>query len=513
METSSISSRIAKNSLIMYGRMIFVMALGLLTSRIVLQALGIENYGIYNLVGGLATFFSFINFALVASTQRFLNYEIGRNNQQKLKATFSTALLIHICLASVIVIFAEPIGLWLLNNELQIPETRHHAAFIVFQCSLATLFVQIISLPYNAVLISREKMSIYATITMVQSILNFSVAYSILVLGTKNLELYASLMWIVQLIVAMLYFSYSNLKYKETRGAFNFDKNILKEMLTFTGWNLYGGMSWMLCTQGLNILLGMFFTPVVNAARGIAVQVQSAVSQIYNNLNTVISPQLIQSYARQDETLFYSILYNSSKYFVFLLYVIAIPVFIKAPQILEIWLHDVPTYTTSFVRILLIASIFDALGVPLKLAVDACGKIKLYHFIIGSIQISVLLFAYLTLNFGGNPQSALYVYLIISSIALIARLIILQKILHNFSISYYTQKVLFKISIILLISYFSCQIISNYLSKTLTGLFIFILISVLIILIYVFYIGMNKVERNNIIQIISKKLKIKKTFN
>ena len=269
----------------------------------------------------------------------------------------------------------------------------------------------------------------------------------------------------------------------------------------------------MLCTQGLNILLGMFFTPVVNAARGIAVQVQSAVSQIYNNLNTVISPQLIQSYARQDETLFYSILYNSSKYFVFLLYVIAIPVFIKAPQILEIWLHDVPTYTTSFVRILLIASIFDALGVPLKLAVDACGKIKLYHFIIGSIQISVLLFAYLTLNFGGNPQSALYVYLIISSIALIARLIILQKILHNFSISYYTQKVLFKISIILLISYFSCQIISNYLSKTLTGLFIFILISVLIILIYVFYIGMNKVERNNIIQIISKKLKIKKTFN
>ena len=488
------SKRIAKNSILLYGRMIIVMAIGLYSSRIVLRSLGVEDYGIYNLVGGLVVFFTVINSAMLSSTQRYINYGLGNSDKWDVSTIFHTAWIIHIILAILIVILAETLGLWLLTHKLQIPLNKVDVAIFVFQVSVVTVVIQVLAIPYNAVLVAHEKMSVFAVISIVQSVLTLLVAFSLLLVDDKRLWLYAILMCVVQSVIALSYYIYCRHHFLETAGRFVFEKNLFKEMVGFAGWCMVGCTAGIMYSQGLNILLGMFFLPFVNAARGIAVTIQNALSQVFNNVQTAVVPQLMQSYARHDIEYFNSLIFKSSKYFSFLLLLVAIPFFIRTPQILQLWLGEEPDYSTIFSRILVCITIIDAVSAPLMRASDATGDIKKYHLVVGGVLLTIVPIAYVVLKFGGPPESVFYVFLVISIFALIARLIILrQKI--DLSIRDFSISVLARIIIVLATSFPICCFVSQYISADFGGLVLFCFVTTVVIVLGIYFLGATRAER------------------
>lgn len=495
MSESGQNKRIAKNSILLYVRMIVVMAIGLFTSRIVLQALGVEDYGIYNLVGGLVTFFTVINGAMLSATQRFINYGLGNGDKHKLKVIFSTACTIHLIIAAIIIVLAETIGIWLLTHKLLIPQERFPVAMLVFQMSMATVIIQVLTLPYNAVVVAHEKMSVFATISIIQSVLSLIVALSLLTSSdSERLKLYAILTCCVQIVIALFYFFYSKAKFSESRNWVKFNKAIFKEMSVFAGWCMVGCSAGMMYTQGLNILLGMFFMPYVNAARGLATTVQNAVNQIFNNVQIAVVPQLIQSYARKDFSYFYSLIFKSSKYFSFLLLLVAVPIAIRAPYILQLWLGELPEYVVIFVRILLCISLVDAISGPLMRASDATGDIKKYHLVVGGVLMTIVPIAYIFLKLGYPPQSVFYSYLVISVLALCARLIILrQKI--RLSLRAYIVNVILPIIYVTTITVPVSYLLSQYISLDFVGLVLFVIASTTISVIAIYVFGINDNER------------------
>ena len=289
----------------MYCRMVVVMIITLYTSRIVLRSLGVEDYGIYNLVGGLVVFFTVINAAMLSATQRFLNYGLGKGEEEKLGQIFKTAVLIHLMIAGIIILLAETAGLWLLTEKLRIPPAKEGAAMVVYQLSIITVVIQIATLPYNAVIAAHEKISVIALASVAMALLNLGAALALMLFPAARLEYYTLFILAVQVIICGFYVVYSLRKFAETSAHFRFDRKIFREMTIFSGWSLVGTSAGILYTQGLNILLGMFFLPFVNAARGIAVTVQNAMNQIFNNVQSAVVPQLIQSYAREDMGYFY----------------------------------------------------------------------------------------------------------------------------------------------------------------------------------------------------------------
>lgn len=471
------------------------MAIGLFTSRIVLRALGVEDYGIYNLVGGLVTFFTVINGAMLSATQRFINYGLGNGDQHRLKVIFSTACAIHLIIAAIIIVLAETIGIWLLTHKLLIPQEKFSVAMLVFQMSMVTVVIQVLTLPYNAVVVAHEKMSVFATISIIQSVLSLCVALSLLTTSDSGrLKLYAVLTCLVQVIIALFYYFYSKSKFSESRSWVKFNKAIFKEMSVFAGWCMVGCSAGMMYTQGLNILLGMFFMPYVNAARGLAVTVQNAVNQIFNNVQIAVVPQLIQSYARKDFTCFYSLIFKSSKYFSFLLLLVAVPIGIRAPYILQLWLGELPEYVVVFVRILLCVSLVDAISGPLMRASDATGDIKKYHLVVGGVLMIIVPVAYLFLKLDYPPQSVFYTYLAISVLALGARLTILrQKI--DLSVRAYIVNVILPIIYVTTITLPVSYLLSQYIELDFIGLVLFAIASTTITVTAIYVCGINRNER------------------
>ncbi len=495
MSVSGQNKRIAKNSILLYVRMIVVMAIGLFTSRIVLHALGVEDYGIYNLVGGLVAFFTVINAAMLSATQRFINYGLGNGEQNQLKIIFSTACAIHLVIAAIILILAETIGIWLLTHKLLIPHEKFSVAMLVFQMSMVTVIIQVLTLPYNAVVVAHEKMSVFATISIIQSVLSLGVAiYLLTALDSEQLKLYAILTCCVQIIIALFYFFYCKARFSESRSWVKFNKAIFKEMSAFAGWCMVGCSAGMMYTQGLNILLGMFFLPYVNAARGLAVTVQNAVNQIFNNVQIAVVPQLIQSYARKDFTYFYSLIFKSSKYFSFLLLLVAVPIGIRAPYILRLWLGELPEYVVIFVRILLCVSLVEAVSGPLMRASDATGDIKKYHLVVGGVLMTIVPVAYIFLKLDYPPQSVFYTYLVISILALGARLIILrQKI--RLSVRKYATNVILPIFYVTTFALPASYLLSQYISLDFAGLILFVLASTILTATAIYVCGINRNER------------------
>jgi len=495
MSVSGQNKRIAKNSILLYVRMIVVMAIGLFTSRIVLQALGVYDYGIYNLVGGLVTFFTVINTAMLSATQRFINYGLGNGEQNQLKIIFSTACAIHLFIAAIILVLAETIGIWLLTHKLLIPHEKVSVAILVFQMSMATVIIQVLTLPYNAVVVAHEKMSVFATISIIQSVLSLGVAmYLLTALDSERLKLYAILTCCVQIIIALFYFFYCKAKFSESRSWVKFNKAIFKEMSVFAGWCMVGCSAGMMYTQGLNILLGMFFLPYVNAARGLAVTVQNAVNQIFNNVQIAVVPQLIQSYARKDFTYFYSLIFKSSKYFSFLLLLVAVPIGIRAPYILHLWLGELPEYVVIFVRILLCVSLVEAISGPLMRASDATGDIKKYHLVVGGVLMTIVPVAYIFLKLDYPPQSVFYTYLVISILALGARLIILrQKI--RLSVRIYVTNVILPIFYVTTFTLPTSYLLSQYIDLNFIGFILFVIVSIIITATAIYVCGITHNER------------------
>lgn len=491
---SSKGKRIAKNTIMMYIRMFITMGVSLYTSRIVLHALGVTDLGVYNVVGGLVTLFTFVNAAMMAATQRFLNFEIGQSNDAGLNTVFKSAYIIHIIIAAIIVTIGCTVGKYFLDHQLQIPANRHYAATVVLYLSCLTCALQVLTLPFSAVIVSHEKINIYAWFTIIECLLRFAVALMIDYAAGDRLIYYAILLTILQMVNAGMNIVYCYSNFKEVRGKLEVCKPKLKEMGQFAVWCLIGCTAGAFAGQGLNILLGVFFPPVVNAARAIAVQVQSAAMSFGSNLNTAMTPQITQSYASGDKPFFFNILYRGSKYVFFLMILIVIPLLLRTEYVVNIWLGEVPEYTVPFIQWLLCATLIESISFPLMRASDASGKIRVYHSVVGGILLLILPVAYIVLKYTMNPVSVFVVYFSIHLTAWFARLIILRKTV-KLSVTTYMKNVMLTVSAVFLISYTAGRVITSGIPHTFWGLVATVLISIALSLTTSFIIGLDSKEK------------------
>ena len=330
------SRRIAKNTAMLYVRMIFIMFVSLYTSRVVLSTLGVSDYGVYNVVGGVVYMFSFLNAAMTNGTQRFLSYELGRGDICQLRKMFSITLSIHIFIGLVIVILAETIGLWFLNTQLNIPAERMMAANWVYQFSILSFLISVIQVPYNSLIIAHERMNVYAYVSIIEVILRLLVVFILTQIDYDKLTLYGFLYFSVTLIAAVIYAVYCKIKFSECTSHFVYDHLLFKRLLSFAGWNLYGNVTCVVAAQGVNLILNIFFGPVINAARGIAYQISSSIYGFANNFQMAVNPQIIKSYAAGENEYMMNLIFRSAKFSFYLLFIIALPIFIEVDFILKI---------------------------------------------------------------------------------------------------------------------------------------------------------------------------------
>ncbi len=441
-QASENNKRIAKNTFFLYFRMILMMLVALYTSRVVLDYLGVVDYGLYNVVGGIVIMFSFFNTCMSSATQRFLTFELARGNDEKLKKTFSTALNIHLLLCIVVVILAETIGLFFLNTYLNIPDNRYLAANVVYQCSIATFCVNLIQVPYNATLIAHERMSIYAYLSLLEVFLKLGIVYALLLFENDRLIVYGILVVIVQILIRSIYQFYCKRNYKESRFSFLYDKVLYKEMLGFAGWSMFGSLAWLLRDQGINIVLNIFFGPVINAAKGISSQVSNAVITFVANFLIALNPQITKNYANGKIREMESLTYSGIKYSYALVLIIALPIILNINSILKLWLKSVPEYSNLFIMLLIADIVLGTLlgANPLLTALSATGKIRQPQIVVSSIIMLVLPSSYLILKFGGGPYSVFYVYLLYTLLSGVVRLYYSNKII-GFSIQCFVRKV------------------------------------------------------------------------
>lgn len=405
------------------------MAVSLYTSRVVLSTLGIDDYGIYNVVGGFIGMFAFLNGAMAGCTQRFITIAIGKGDEQNLKKVFSTCVITHGMIALIVFILAETIGLWFVLEKLVIPETRMTAAMVVYQCSIVSTMVMIMSFPYNADIIAHEKMSAFAYISIFEAFANLGVVYLLYIGLFDKLAFYAVLLMIVKVSVIVVYRIYCKRHFVESVFRWLFDKRLLTEMLSFTGWNLWGGIAGTLMGQGINVLLNIFFGPTVNAARGIAVQVQSAVQMFATNFQTALNPQMMKSYAAGELQIMHMLLFRSAKFTFMLLLCLMLPLILEIDTVLGLWLKEVPKYTNIFVCLMLCISMVDAVSNPFMTASAATGKVKVYQSVVGGILLMIVPLAYIPLKLGAEPYSVFIVHLTIAIIAFITRIFIIRKLI------------------------------------------------------------------------------------
>ena len=429
MDNAINNKRIAKNTLVLYVRTLFIMLVSLFTSRVVLNTLGVEDYGIYNVVGGVVAMFGFINASMSTATQRYITFALGKGDIANLQKVFSTSLQIHIMIAAIIFVLAETVGVWFMHTQMQIPADRMNAAFWALQCSIASTVVMILSVPYNAEIVAHEKMSAFAYISLLEAILKLLIVYLLNISSFDKLIFYAILIFVVQLIIRLLYGNYCKRHFRESKFHWVWNKKLFHEMICFAGWNLWGNCASVAFTQGINILLNMFFGPTINAARGIAVQVQAAVSQFCTNFQTAMNPQITKSYAVQDYGYMHSLIFRSSKFTFYLLLFFSLPIMLETGDILRLWLGIVPDYTVIFIRLMLCITILDCMANPLGISVSATGKIKLYQGLLGGILMSILPIAYIVLKLGGNPVSVFVAHLCVGIIAFIVRLLIISNLI------------------------------------------------------------------------------------
>ena len=429
IENTVNNKRIAKNTALLYVRMLFSMGVGLFTSRVILASLGVVDYGISNVVGGVVAMFGFLNAAMTTSTQRYLTFELGRGDVGRLRTTFMTSLYIHVIIAAVVVVLSETIGLWFLNNKIVIPAGRESAAAFCYQGAIISTVVSILSYPFNAAIISHEKMGAFAYISILDVLLKLVVAYTLYIVNFDKLIVYAILTLCVQTLMTSIYVIYCVRNFDETRFRRLWDGQLLKEMGSFAGWNMWGNVAYILFTQGINILLNMFFGPVVNAARGVAVQVQGAIMQFAGNFQTAINPQITKTYSQNDLENMHRLIYRSSKFTFFLLLFLSLPVYLEVDIILEVWLKTVPEYSAIFLRLMLCVAIIDAVANPLMAAAAATGKVKVYQSVVGGILLAIVPISYIVLKLGGRPYSVFIVHLCVCAVAFIVRLFIVQPLI------------------------------------------------------------------------------------
>lgn len=502
---SANNKRLAKNTVILYLRMMFLMVVTLYTSRVILSALGIIDYGLYNVIGGVVAMFSFISAAMGNSSQRFIVYALGKDDLHYQRAVFTTSRIIHLCVAFAIVVLAESIGLWYMNNKMVIPEERIYAAQWVYQFSIIACFINITNVPYNALIIAHEKMSAFAWISIVDCMLKLLIAFAVQIYGGDRLILYAFLFLLIYVFDRILYQHYCYKHFEETPyiGLRYIGKNIFSEIGTFAGWSLIGNLAWIGYTQGLNLVLNIFFGPAVNAARGVAVQVQGAVTNFTKSFQTAINPQIVKSYASGDNQRVRSLVYTSSKFSYYLLLCMALPIMLEAESIMGIWLKEVPDHTVNFVRLILLVLLVGPFENPADQTIQATGKIKLYQIVEGGLLMSILPVSYIALKNGMVVESVFVIQFLVFVIVQFVRLLIIKKYI-DLSIVDYLRNVLLPPALVTLISGSLSYLLYLSCSHSLVSTIFVSVVSFSLVLLSSYIVGVNKQERVAVNKMINK---------
>lgn len=414
IESNSDSKRVAKNTIVLYMRMLVMMVIGLFTSRITLQALGVDNYGIYNVVGGIVVILGFLNNAMAGATQRFINVALGKHDQDELNKIISNALLLHIGVALICLILAETVGLWFLNEVMVIPEGRLNAANWVYQFSVLTFLINILTVPFMASIVAHEKMSAFAWITIVDVVMKLVIVCSLLYINTDKLILYAILLFISSIITRSIYCRYCKKHFEEcTIKSWAVDKPLMKSMLLFSSWTIVGNLGFIAHTQGISIIINLFFGVAVNAAQGVANQVNTYVKQFVTNFLMAFNPQVVKTYAAGEINDMHKLVIRGSKVSLLMVAILVTPLIIEAPNILHLWLGIVPDYAVIFVRLVLLLTLFDAYSPLLATAKGATGDIKIYQIVLTTIGLCHLPLTWVCYELGWEPYWAQIVYLII----------------------------------------------------------------------------------------------------
>lgn len=490
--------------------MLFTMVISLYTSRIVLHVLGVDDYGIYNVVGGVVMMFAFLSSSLGAASSRYITFGLGRGDLFHLKKIFSSIVSIHFCLAILVLLLSETVGLWFLLHKMQIPADRMDAAVWVYQFSVLTLLTSIMSIPYNAVIIAHERMKAFAYISILDVVLKLLVVFLLVFVAADKLKLYAGLLFGIQLIDQSIYWFYCRRHFEESKFHFIWDKPLFREIFVFAGWTMNGNLAVVGYTQGLNILLNLFFGPAVNAARGIAVQVQGVILRFCDNFQTAINPQLTKSYAQGELDYMHRLLVTSSKYSFFLLIFLSMPVLFETRQILNWWLGIVPPYTVVFLRLILLTSMLSALADPVIVSVHATGRLKKFQLIEGTMLLSIVPIAYLLLKFTHvPPESVFVVHLVVEIFTQFARVRIVLPMI-GMERSAYVKSVICPILRVSLLSAVVPLLVHSVLPAGIGPFFILCLTCAVSVAVTIYYAGCTPGERKFVIEKVKNLLNSKR---
>ncbi len=488
------NSRVARNTLLLYARMIFILAVNLYTARVVLSVLGVDDYGIYNVVAGFVLMFGFLNTAMATASSRYIAYEQGVGDLERQKKIYSTTVIIHLAIAVILVLFAESLGAWYVNHKMVFPVERSLAANFVFQAAIVSFFFNIVSVPFISSIIAHEDMGIYALVSIIDALLKLGIVFLLPISPIDNLIFYSILLLIVSLINYLIYSIYCRRKYIECRFIFNRDSSLFKEMLGFAGWSFVGNFGISAKDYGVNLILNLFFGPAVNAARAIAFQISSAINGFVSNFQLALNPQITKRYAQGEIDSMIKLMRTGSKFSFFLLAIIIIPVIVRADYLLSIWLVEVPENTTIFLQLILIMALINSMYGPISTAVLATGKIRTYQIVVAIIMCTDVPFSYLALRFGMPAASVFIIGIISAFVALIVRLALLNKTV-NINIYSFGVEVILKNIIIFIVLVSMPMLINNYIPNCFLGLLLITVISLVWAVFIVFILGLNNEER------------------
>ena len=504
MSDSTGNSRIARNTIFLYIRMAFVMIVTLYTSRVILRELGVTDFGIYNVVAGFVSMFSFLNTSLTASIQRFYNYENGQRGSEGFHQVFTTSFYIQLFLAIIILLLLETFGLYYLNNELVIPVDRLPAARYVFHMSSLSLFFVIMQVPYSAAVIAKEYMDYYAVVGVIDVLLKLLIVILLPFISADNLIVYSLALLLISVIDFALYYIYSKRKIQEVKLDSTFNSSIFKSMLSFSGWSILGSSAQVVRNQGLNIIINLFFGPAVNAARGISYQVKTALASFMANIPTAARPQLTESYARGDIDRSKQIMFTISKICFYLIYIIALPVFFDLDYLLHLWLGEtIPEYTLIFSKIIIVITIVETFNWPISMMIYATGKIARYNIITSLLGVLVLPISYIILKIYSDPIIVYCTSLFISIAVQVVSIKCLSLSASISQVEYYKKVILPSVSIILS-SFFVPYIISNFISPSFLRTILILSVSVIYTSFIIYVLGLTKPEKQMLVSLINK---------
>lgn len=497
----------------LYIRMGAVMLAQLYVARVVLNILGAADYGIYNVVGGIVVMFSFLSRTLASASQRYFAFELGRKDFDRLNKVFNINLLLFVIIIGSIIFLAETIGLWFMHAELIIPRERLFAADWVYQFSIFSFSITLLAIPYQAVIIAREQMNIYAYIGIFESLLNvvFVLLLQLFNWSVDVLIVYGAMMFLVHLITNGCYILISRRRYKETHYKYYWDSILVREIISYSGWNLFGAVAGILRSQGINILINMFFNPAINAARGLAYQVNNALNQFSNNFYTAVRPQVTKLYAQNDRKATMALVFSSAKLTYFLLLFLAVPVITFVHEILDLWLVDIPEKTDLFLVLVIIVALIDSISHPLMTLAQATGEIKLYQLVVGGLLVMNLPLSWIVLKMGYEAEYTMYVAIGVAIISLFARLIILKRLV-SFPIRFFCISVLFPSFLITLFGFLGTYLTCYFLIKENSNIYMLCLAIVCSICLTLFLIvgmGLTRKERAIVLSMITTKFKRK----